>query len=94
MQLDEVGRVHVPYYVPDGKVTNGVQPITSVHIRFVRTIKPQAVQAYAKGQGTPKLWDSTPEARAMNIILSKCFTSDGAVISGRNEFFPSGPEKH
>lgn len=30
----------------------------------------------------------------MNIVLSKCFTSDGAVASGRNEFFPSVPEKH
>lgn len=57
--------------------------MTSANIRLMHTIKPQLLQAYSTGQGTPKLWDSTPEVKAINFVLSKCLTSEGVVTSGR-----------
>jgi hypothetical protein len=58
----------------------------------VRTIKPEVLQPYTVGQGTPKLWDSTPEVKAINTVLPECLTSEGIVASGRNKSFAFLPE--
>jgi hypothetical protein len=61
-----------PFQVPDGKVivATGVPNYVQVSIRFVRKLGMQGLHDYCAGQGTPRLWDSSPEVKALNLSIS------------------------
>jgi hypothetical protein len=76
-----------PWSVPAGKAHGGNIPSRSIYIRLVRRIDLQNLRSFSEGQGPPRLWDSTPEVKALNIILSSCYKSHNMIQVGPDRFF-------
>jgi hypothetical protein len=88
--LDEEGNrmpIWGPKDVADGRKRGKVQPTAPLYVKYVGSIDADKLRTYHSGQGTPELWTSTPEIRAVNIIISKSFDGPGMIQAGANKFF-------
>ncbi|KAF2122712.1 ribonuclease H-like domain-containing protein [Lophiotrema nucula] len=84
-----------PYNVPDGKKRDdGTQPARLVYIRFLRKFSFANLEQYVLGQSNDlRLWDSTVEIKALNLVISKCFEGSVAEVGSNKHFIIQRPPK-
>lgn len=77
-----------PRIISDGRDNQGRQRSRPVSIRFIRKLEIALLNEYSQAKGnTQDLWKSSPEIRALNILISNCFDSKKVVQVSANKFF-------
>lgn len=90
-----------PYMVPDGRI-RGAEPSTvEMYVKFVGPIDVAKLRSFHTAGGSPEVWTSSPEIKAVTIITSKSFDGANMIQAGANKFFqkpttkvPLRPKSH
>ncbi|KAF2821957.1 hypothetical protein CC86DRAFT_410351 [Ophiobolus disseminans] len=76
------------YNVPDGNRRDGTPLTRSLRLKHLREIDFAHLRKYVSGgMSNPKLWDSSVEVMALNIMISKCLKANRVIRLGANKFF-------
>jgi hypothetical protein len=69
---DAEGSIHGSYEVVDNKRRKTTHQI---YLKFVRKLNIAGLGNYVSGEDkdNPRLWDSSPEVKGLNMVISKCF---------------------
>jgi len=83
---DAEGSIHGPYEVVDNKRRKTTHQI---HLKFFRKLNIAGLRNYVsdKDEENPRLWDSSPEVKGLNMVMSKCFDQNKVFQLGGNKFF-------
>lgn len=88
---DAEGSIHGPYEVVDNRRRKTTHQI---HLKFVRKLDIAGLRNYVSGNNeeNPRLWDSSPEVKGLNMVISKCFDQNKVFQLGGNKFFVADTE--
>jgi hypothetical protein len=79
------------YDVPDGKRRDGSDMTRPLRLKYQRTIDFAELNKYVDGkQDQPSLWQSSVEANALNILVSKSLDLKNVIRLSANKFFVVG----
>lgn len=88
---DAEGSIHGPYEVVDNKRRKTTH---QTHLKFVQKLNIAGLRNYVSGKDEEnlRLWDSSPEVKCLNMVISKCFDQNEVFQLSGNKFFVADTE--